>query len=222
MNKLLLGILILFLASFTEPKTDFEEYYFPFEQFIKPKVYKYVDANDKSNIVYWRLSTEERKNKTYFVTRGYDSNRNQIEFFEEQITSKGLIVTNFTDIYDTQNKKDGRITQNKVYMWKQKKPYLFKIYVDSANYIFEKKRTHTDKKITKLFDKKSYDCIIMDDLYTTREIKNEERSYDYKQETYYAKGIGIIGYKRFIPNGKIYDYILSEIIKNSTDFKIVK
>jgi len=208
--------------SFISPITDAEQYYFPFEQFIEPKVYKYVDANDKDNTVYWRLSTEKRKNGTYFVTRGYDDNRVQIEFFEEKITSKGLIVTNFTDIYDTKSQKKGRIDQNQVYMWQNTKPYTFKIYVDSGKYILEKKRTPTDKTITKSFDGKAYNCIIMDDLYMTEDIEMEENSYDFNQETYYAKGIGIIGYKRFLPDGTIYDYKLSQIIDESIDFKVVK
>jgi len=222
MNKLFFPILIFFCLSFISPKTDFKEYYFPFEQFIEPKVYRYVDQNDKANTVYWRLSTEKRKNGTYFVTRGYDNNRVQIEYFEEKITSDGLIVTNFTDIYDTKNQKKGRIDKNLVYLWKGIKPYIFKIYVDSGKYILEKKRTPTDKKITKSFNGKDYDCIIMDDLYKSRNIENEEQYYDFNQETYYAKGIGIIGYKRFLPDGTIYDYKLSQIINNCTNFKVVK
>ena len=222
MNKLILPILIFFCISFVGPKTDFREYYFPFDQFKEPKVYKYVDANDNKNTVYWRLSTEKRKSGTYFVTRAYDNNRDQIEFFEEKITSEGLIVTNFTEIYDTKNQKKGRIDKNQVYMLKSTKSYVYKIYVDSGKYIFEKKRTPTDKKITKSFNGKNYDCIIMDDLYITRNIENEDQFYDYNQETYYAKGIGIIGYKRFLPDGTICDYKLSQIIYECSNFKIVK
>ena len=222
MNKLLLPILIFFCLSFSNPQTDFEKYYFPFDQFIEPKVYKYVDENDKAHTVYWRLSTEKRKSGTYFVTRGYDSNKIQIEFFEEKITPEGLIVTNFTDIYDTKIQKKGRIDKNQVYLWKGVKPYIYKIYVDSGKYILEKKRTPSDKKITKSFNGKAYSCIIMNDLYITRNIAFESQFYDYNQETYYARDIGIIGYKRFFPDGTVYNFKLSQIIDKCDSFKIVK
>jgi len=75
-----------------------KEYYFPTHDFAKPKVYKYVDANDVNNVVYWRLSSETRKDGSYFTTRGYNNERQQIELFEEKITRKGAFVNRFVDI----------------------------------------------------------------------------------------------------------------------------
>lgn len=214
-------ILIIGCFSFKSSKIQLQAYYFPIEELIKPKVYKYADLNDENNTVYWRLSTEKRKDGIYFITRGYNNERIQIEFFEEKITSKGAIVTSFIDIYDTKTQKDGRVEENEVFIWNKKKTYSFKIFVDTGKYIFEKEQTPTTKKISKSFNGNTYDCIIMDDLYITKQIENEQNAYSYKQETYYAKGIGIIGYKRWLPNGTIYDYHLSEII-DTNGFEVIK
>jgi len=97
-------------------------------------------------------------------------------------------------------------------MWKKTKAYTFKIYVDAGKYIFEKQRVATTRKTSRTFNGTEFQCIIMDDLYITKDLDTGQEVYSYKQETVYAPGIGVIAYKRWLPNGNIYDFSLEEIL----------
>ncbi|WP_196887318.1 hypothetical protein [Aureivirga sp. CE67] len=219
MKKILLLLTILICSSFIIKKQNIKEFYFPIEELKSPKIYKYEDFNSET-IVYWRLSTEERNGKTYFITRGFNENYIQIEFFEEEITEKGAFVTRFSDIYDTKEIKNGDVINNEVYSWEEKNEYSYKVKVKSGYYSLEKKRKLGEKKVVKKFKDLDYDCIVMNDLYITSDLEYPDVNQKFTQETYYAKGIGIIGYKRFLPNGKVIDFKLTEIIKDVNKFKV--
>jgi len=222
MKRLIYLLLISGLAGcLSKSNIQLKEYYFPVNKFTEPKVYKFVDANDTTNIVYWRLSLEIKNNDTLFTTRGFNSQKQQIELFEEKITSKGALATNFIDIYDTKTLREGSIKENEVFLWNASTTYSYKIFVKEGQYILEKLRTPTTQTVTREFDGDKFNSIVMKDLYKTRDIDSEEVMFTNKQETYYAKDIGIIGYKRWLPNGEVFDFYLDEI-QSAENFKVIK
>lgn len=215
-------LLIVFAVSSNAQESNYKDYYFPIQDFIEPKIYKYEDYFDSNNIVYWMLSTETRNSETYLITRAFDKNHKQFEFFKEQITTNGTVVTSFTDIYDTDSETIGVVESNNVFYWDNNSLCFFRIRVSDENYIFEKKRISADYKLNKSFKNQDYKCLVMNDTYIIRDLKTEEETYKYDQKTYYAKDIGVIGYKRFFLDGTMQDFRLTQIIDNINDFEIIR
>ncbi len=211
-QKSTLLIALLGFANLANAQNNIKAYYFPISEISNPKVYKFVDANNPENIVYWHLSAIKNKDEILLITRAFNVGKVQIEFFEERITARGAFVARFTDIYDGKNKRYGRVTANEVFIWKKSKPYSFKIFVDSGKYIFEKHRKSISSVFTKEINNVNRKCIAMDDFYITRNIETESVIHSFKQETIYAENLGIVAYKRWLPEGRIFDFRLEAIL----------
>lgn len=199
-NKLYL-ILILFSTISCVSQENLKDYYYPISNKIETKVYKYVDKNDSTKIEYWKVTTIPITNEIKTVS--YDSKFNIYNTFDEIIEGNGAELIAYSDFEI--NEKDERIEikanviDKDVYKWNDDKEYSYSVkYVNKyGRFDFKKKRVNIGFEKIKVNGKDYFAAKFRDD-YLIHAIDHDVEHRFY-QDTYYAKEIGMIKYKRKIP-----------------------
>jgi hypothetical protein len=216
-------------TSKSEVKTDYKPYYFPVSELSTPKVYHYTVDDEKSEDLFWVLSTVTEDGKIYLLTDSYTTdtldNLIHIEVIKEEINSQGSFVKKYIE---TQRSQDGQeftsaaVMENEsAFLWdlENTEEITWKFRCESKIYPgydveTSRKRKFTGESVTIEFEDMETPAIKLFDKYRVTYIKrlNSRRDdFDFTQTSYYAKGIGLYKYTRVFPENQV-TYTLSEIL----------
>lgn len=219
--KLIFGCLFLLLSSWfttslAQTETTLQAYYFPYQNFFEPVVYKYVNTGNPNDILYCFMETQIIDKDTIIVSTTFDQAFYEVDAGVELITSKGAELKSYT-IYITGILTPTRPIHKEIFHWKQNKQDKIKW---SARYTspfgeesIRKMRQYLGHSSNYTFQKKEYPSIAFKDTYR-HSIKAEKsiRTTDFYQEALYCKGIGLVEYQREMENKVKLYYKLEKII----------
>ncbi|MEQ8907610.1 MAG: hypothetical protein RIC95_00325 [Vicingaceae bacterium] len=210
MKKIFTILVVSFLLlSCDEPKL--QRYYFQMDDFSKSKTYIYVDQNKPDNIIHFKMYYKIVDSDTIFTSEALNPDGTPIEVFVEKIDDSKSTMTDYYFVYyDSQGKKEDVFSdkiKTEVYSYKQSSyPLVWKVEVGTQTFTKKRSILKMDSTIEVLGH--TLKCIVFKDEF---KIEDENGLTEFFQESYYADGMGMIGYKRFISDDNVMDYKLKEI-----------
>lgn len=221
--KLILSCLFLSLSSWFTPslaqtEITLKAYYFPYQSFFEPVVYKYVNTKNPNDILYCFMETKIMEKDTLIETVTFDQAFYEVDAGVEKITPQGAELKTYT-IYITGIITPTRPIHKDLFRWQQNKQDKIKW---SARYTspfgeesIRKMRKYTGQGDKYTFQKKEYQSIAFKDTYR-HSIKAGKsiQTTDFDQEVLYCKGIGLVDYQRVMENGIKLHYKLEKIMSN--------
>lgn len=215
MTKNITLLLLIFIISSCSAQENFKDYYYQIGTKKEIKVYKYVDKNNPKNIEYWKVTTNPKTNK--ILTESFTTDFRLYNIFEEELKTNGAEIIRYADFEvndDKQNIRiDGTIVDKDVYKWNDTNKYSYSVKYTSPKYgneQFIKERTKNSfENIT--VNRTEYSTLKFKDEYEIKSLENDQ-NYKFYQFTYYAKGIGMVKYQRYQPDGTTIELELTEIL----------
>jgi hypothetical protein len=230
-NFSILSIFCFFVACRNEK--DISAYYFPVKALREGKVYEYRFLG-KENVApeYWYHQTltpdpkASDKKGEYFTSTLYDMNLDIRQIVSEEIVSNGMLLD---DLYLYFKDTTGRVAQAQTTIIKRN-VYPFEIQDTTIKYLYKihfkdpfdslqttyLTRTRTYKgKTTYNYKGKAYECVVFDleeSIDNDREGRLELKVYG---KELYAKGIGLIYYKKGLRKEFALEYELADIYEMS-------
>lgn len=238
MRKLLLTICIFSITLLScdqtpgEPKGKVDngmEYYFSIDDLKQPKVYHYKPANSNEPDMYWLLYAESSQGEEFLITDSYSLDSkgkvSHIEWLKERVTRQSAYVENYTMIYHgyqgsevpmrSHIKSDvvfeGQLEKDDSFIWS----YTMTVAnTEGVKEQMQRTRSYTGNAVEIDFENKKVEALVFRDKYLINRTKFEKiiETTVYDQYSYYAKGIGMIYYKRTIGENT-YEYKLNRIYK---------
>lgn len=219
--KFALFYLVLCVGSFStsclgQTEINLKDYYFPYQNFVEPIVYKYVNTKNPNDILYSFIETKIIEKDTTVVTTTFDQSFYELDAGVEKVTHRGVELKTYT-IYITGIITPTRPIHKDIFRWKQNKQDKIKW---SARYSspfgeesIRKMREYIGPNPVYTFQKKDYPSILFKDSYR-HSIKAEKniRTTDFHQEAIYCKGIGLVDYHRTMEDGTKLHYQLEKIL----------
>ena len=194
-------------------------YYFNMPNFNKGKVYVFTNQNDTTQVQYWHMYTKITNNDTLFVTDGLDQKNRPVEVFVERIKSNNTLMEDYYFIrYDSsgnETKISSTIIKNQVYSFNYLKDSLVWSVKYEDTYGEEQlSKTRSLKKldVKQIIGGESYQCVLFRDDFNVH-LTNTNQTYNFYQDSYYAKNIGLVRFVRTLSNGVVMDYQLTEVIE---------
>jgi hypothetical protein len=233
MKKILFLLLVScsLLVSCTDEK-DLSQFYFPVKKLQHGMVYEYrYKGHPEIDPQYWYYQTlkpdpkESNKKGEFFTGTLYDAGFRIRQIVSEEVVSNGMMLD---DIYLYMYDSTGTVMRIKptviapsVYPFEVQDSahiYLYKIkfaypndsthtttLVKNRRYIGKNQYTYKDKK---------YDCAEFEVRESVDDDKNGHWHNEYKTRELYAKGLGLIYYKKDL-GGNVLEYELSNIYEMS-------
>ena len=194
-------------------------YYYPIDNNITTKIYKYVNPEDPNLTEYWMVSYEE--NTELMTTKSYRSNFEPYNLFQETVNNQRAKLIRYSDIDEKNKEIVSKVMKTDVYNLIKDKDYSYSVkYTDQWGQVeFEKNRIFVNFETIDVNDKEYKTAKFKDKYFMNYIDQNDEFSYD--QFTYYAKGIGMVKYERHTPTGEIRILELKEIL-TEMEFNEVK
>ncbi|WP_367392230.1 hypothetical protein [Lewinella sp. LCG006] len=194
-----LGIYFLFLIIImgTSCQTYKEYYYSSFDTDL-PRVYEYACKADSTKSQYWRI-VSARNNLT---TEAFDANYVQFELIQEEFNHEGSVLVSYINFDEVGAPLYRDIQKTDVYKWKKDGPYEYAIELDDngERIFFLKERTFVGRSNVSVLGT-DYNCLKFKGVYKFG-LVGEPAEYEYYQYSYYAKGIGMVKYERYFPDGE--------------------
>ncbi len=223
-----LWIMVFQFACMTKDgKINIQEYYYPIESLKQAMVYEYQAINnDTIGAEYWYFKTHETDTATYFTGNNFNRNFEIGQFSSEEVIKNGTIQKDYVLFtYDSLGQQF-QIPAEIEYA------NTFPFEVEDSNSIFLQKfiwtfsenplisttlvRNRRYKGKTKYtFKGKIYECVEFGLLELIDDFNNGHFEKEYEGMELYAKGIGLVYYKKIIDN-LILEYELIDIYPMET------
>lgn len=227
-SKYLFTLLMLFALLGCESKPEnkqknIEAFYFPVDSLISPLVYEYQSVNNDSlGSQYWYFRTIKTDTATYFTANLYNDFFEVEQFSIEEYVSNGMLQKEYL-LYGVDS--TGRQLQFPAEIeYANAFPFEVSdssgIFLQKMKWIFNEEPLHT----TTLIRNRRY---IGDDYYTyngqdkeavifrVREVIDDFNNGNLETETtgteIYAKGLGLVYYKKQISEAFVLEYKLTDI-----------
>lgn len=220
--SLLLVFVFLSTCASDGGKKNIREFYYPLESLTKPMVYEYrAINNDTLGSEYWYFKTHETDTATYFTGNNLNRNFEVGQFSSEEVVQNGTIQKDYVlfsyDSLGQQFQVPAEIEfgntfpfevkdSNSVFLQKLKwtfseNPLITTTLIRNRRYIGETKYT---------FQGKIYECVEFQLKELIDDFNNGHFEKEYGGTELYAKGIGLVYYKKIIDN-VILEYELVDI-----------
>jgi hypothetical protein len=209
---------------------DISAYYFPVKALREGKVYEYrYLGNNKIAPEYWYHQTltpdpkASDKKGDYFTSTLYDIDLNVRQIVSEEIVSNGMLLDDLhlyfkKDSSQTTAKVQPTIVQRNVYPFEIQDTslkYVYKIHFkDPFDTLQTTYLTRTRKyagKTTYNYKGQTYDCVMMNLEETIDNDREGHLEFKIYGKELYAKGIGLIYYKKGIRSDFALEYELADI-----------
>ena len=207
-----------------------KEFYFPYRTFFhSPVVYRYVNENDSTDFSNWVMESSIIGKDTILRTEIHHPGQGSItESFSEKITGSGTLVQNYILFsQDSTGKSESetcKIIQDSVFKWNylEGDSSVWKVSYAEQGRKMEmlKARLFTGDSVVFTILGKDHTCMEFYDRYVINVLpltEKKEEHYSYFVQSYYAKGIGLVGYKLSLPGAKRKDFILKKVIRPDMD-----
>jgi len=224
MTKNVLLLILICTISSCFAQENFKEYYYQIGTKKEVKVYKYIDQNNTAHIEYWKVTTNPKTNN--ILTESYTTDFRLYNIFEEELTTYGAEIIRYVDFEKNSDGQNvpmiGTIVDKDVYKWNDTNKYKYSVKYKSLNYgneKFIKERTKNSFQVINVNGIEYATLKFMDEY----EVKSLEKNQNYQfyQFTYYAKGLGMVKYQRYLPNGKTIELELNEILTEKEFDKLI-
>ena len=224
----ILWILVFQLACTGKgEKSNIREYYYPIESLKQAMVYEYQAINnDTLGAEYWYFKTHETDTATYFTGNNFNRNFEVGQFSSEEVVKNGTIQKDYVlftyDSLGQQFQIPAEIEyastfpfevedSNSIFLQKLKwtfneNPLITTTLVRNRRYKGEGKYT---------FKGKIYECVEFGLLELIDDFNNGHFEKEYEGMELYAKGIGLVYYKKIIDELKL-EYELVDIYPMDT------
>ena len=188
---------------------NYKVYYYTAYSSNAPRIYEYTSREDSSKTQYWRI--REINQGKGLLTEGFNENFHQFEFFEEKIGDEGSTVKRYISYNEQGDSLVRKIIRPDVFKWKGKGPYQYAVEYENggAKLFFQKNRTLIGTQKLSVLNKE-YNCLKFKGVYQFGYV-GQKAEYEYYQYSYYAKGIGMVKYERYFPDGETTILELSNI-----------
>ena len=227
MKKLLFALIaILILGCDPDTKSDnnISGYYFPVKDLMDGMVYEYQSVNDKNAPPeYWFHKSVETDSAFYFTGTYYDEQFIVRQFFRAEIVGNGVLlqdqfITAFEDSTGVQSQLHAEIKYGNAFPFEVEDSS--EVFLMQLKWIMQEEplSTTTLTRNRRFAGKTTYNhngtelpCV---EFTLVEEVDNEEVGHLTKEYTgteYYAKGIGLVYYKKQIDANFVLEYELKGI-----------
>lgn len=216
---LLLFLLPIWLMSCqTDDRIDIRDYYFPVEQLKEGLVYEYQPVNNDSiGPSYWYYKTIETDSALYFTGNFYEADLSVKQFFQAEIVSNGCLMEDYflylTDATGQQMRFPAEVLAANAFPFSVRDSggiFLFKL-----KWTFQKAPLQTTTLIRnrRYIGKESYrdlDCIGFEVKELVDDYQEGHLEKQYAGQEVYAKGLGLVYYKKEIGDNFVLEYELAD------------
>ena len=189
----------IFIASCNSLKLS--DYYYPIKD-SSSKVYLYVNPYNPEFNEYWKVTSNQ--NKQTLLTESYDAKFKLYNTFKEKLTRENYKLIEYSEYEskatNTNEEIKSRIRENDVFGYNKENKYKYVVeYTNSfGKFQFTKERSYLGTETIHV-QNKIYKTAKFSDKYFIARLDQYD-FYEFEQTTYYAKGIGMIKYIRYLPN----------------------
>jgi hypothetical protein len=221
-------ILLSFLFMFEHCQTSSEKqniraYYYPVENFFDSKVYEYRAVNDSLAPFYWHFTTSTQDGDTVLTSQYFDHNYVLQQLTNEEMVRNGMVLNNFflyeiDTIRKEQVQNEVSVEVDNVFPFEVSDSmglFLYKVFWKdyfNPNLKYRLIRNkHFMGAATYTYKGQQLDCV----RFLNRELLEiEEEGFQdlrYNGVELYAKGIGLVYFRKEIENNIVQEYELKEI-----------
>ncbi len=217
-------MLILGCDPDSKSDTNISGYYFPVKDLMEGMVYEYQSVNDKNAPPeYWYHKSVETDSAFYFTGTYYDEQFVVRQFFRAEVVSNGLLlqdqfITAFEDSTGVQSQLHAEIKYGNAFPFDVEDStsvFLMQLkWVMQEDPLITTTLTRNRRfagKTTYNYNGTELPCV---EFKLVEEVDNEEvghLSKEYTGKEYYAKGIGLVYYKKQIDDNFVLEYELKGI-----------
>lgn len=212
---IIIGILLISLNCCAQNKQNkLLEYYYQLDEYRHGKVFKYTDPNDGEHTEYWQVVTDAKSSR--IITKSFSGDFRLYNIFKEEVTSDGAYLIDYVDFEENEEGETkeirAKVSDKEVYLNTANKEYQYLVFYTNryGKFKFQKKRKFVDFETIKV-NGVMYKTAKFNDQYLIKGLDLDEK-YECKQETYYARGLGMIKYVRKLPAGATQILELEEIM----------
>lgn len=227
-----LSILFFFIGC--KKEKDISSYYFPVKALKEGKVYEYrFVGRPEIAPEYWYHQTltadpkASDKKGTYFTSTLYDVNLDIKQVVSEEIVSNGMLLDDLYLYFKDSTNRTARVSptilQRNVYPFEYQDTtlkYFYKIHFknpfDTLQTTYLTRTRRYKGKTTYNYKGKTYDCV----EFALEEKIDDDREGHWEKIIYgkelYAKGIGLIYYRKGLQKEFALEYELNDIYDMST------
>ena len=222
-NILCLFPILFFLSCNSESdKIDIRDYYFPLKALTEGQVYEYQPIdNDTLGPNYWYYRSFLSKEEKFLTGTYYERDLIPQQFVREEMIHNGMLLEEIKlAVADTSGKSEmesAEIVSGSVFPFEVRDSggiFLYKISwsvpVDPPMQTTLIKNRRYIGKDTYTYKDKTYDCVVFD----VKELFEVDQEGYFEQEysgiEYYAKGLGLIYYKKKISEEFALEYQLAD------------
>ena len=216
-------VFIFFMGcQLDDSKKNIREYYYPIEALVEPMVYEYQAINnDTIGEEYWYFKTHITDTAVYFTGNNLNKNFEVGQFSSEEIVENGSVQRDYVLFsYDTLGQQFEvpaeieygnifpfeMVDSNSVFLQKMtwtfsENPLMTTTLIRNRRYIGETKYTYQGEV---------YECVEFELKELVDDFNNGHFEKEYEGTELYAKGIGLVYYKKSIDN-IVLEYGLKDI-----------
>ncbi len=215
-------MVLLLLGACSKDRQSVKDFYFPVEKLKSPKVYEYRSiGNDSLAPQYWYYRTIETDSMLYLTGQSYNQDFIPEQFSREMILDDGVVLGD-TRLYQTDSTgyqspvavevlagnvfpfsvKDSTIVYlYKIKWYESKEPPIYYEIIKNRRYSGETTYTYKGKSIPCI----QFQVRELVDQYNEGHLENEIQGIEL-----YAKGIGLVYYKKIISEELSLEYELHD------------
>ena len=201
---------------------DIREYYFPVEQMEEGLVYEYRSlGNDSLGPSYWFYKSIETDSALYFTGTYYEADFTPRQFFRSEIVSNGCLMEDYylyaVDSLGKTQRLAAEVQAPNAF------PFIVRdsggIFLFKLHWVFNESPLQTTTLIRNrryigkeqiTWQGKPLDCAIFEVKELVDDFKEGHLEKQYPGLEYYAKGIGLIYYKKEISDNFVLEYELAD------------
>lgn len=214
MKKLLI-IQLVATALIGCSKPALNEFYFQMEDFSESKTYVFIDQNNAGSEIHFNMYYQLIDSDTIFISETLSPDGTIQDVFVEKINGSICALTDYytyaLDSKGVHEKQSYEIIEAGVYSYKYDDyPLTWKIKTGEGNNVqfVTKTRSILNEKSTIKVLNELKNCIVFKDKFT---IEEQNGLFKFYQESYYAKGLGLVAYERFVDDNSVMHFKLQEI-----------
>lgn len=211
---LLLTLSILFISC---KQLNYQDYFFKVSQFDSPKIYVFKNQLNSIQTIRMKMYYEIIKSDTVFISETLNEENKPTEVFKEIVDNSGSLMVDYYYVNYTSNgeseKESSKVINNSVFSYSEVNyPLTWKVQTgEGQNTLTITKKRSLLNEIKKLdILNLQRNCIVFSDEIIIQD-NNSSAISEINQKSYYAKGLGLVGYDRVFSNGDTLEYRLSEI-----------
>lgn len=184
------------------------EYYFNLSEFVEPKIYYFHCEVDPSLSQYWKIYSEMGGH--FLITEAYSPDFERFDIFKEQYDSTGAKVAEYT-LFVGSDTVLATVGSSDVYHWKPKESIRYSVRYESDFYEDGYTKTREFGSVDSMeIMGRFIEVMRFQDNYDF--YRGGEINYSFMQQSFYAKGIGMVRFLRFDEiERKNVNYILKAI-----------